>query len=39
MRNVNFVNSAWSMASCTGTIDSKTVARHTTVVVLLYSIG
>jgi hypothetical protein len=38
MCNVDFVNSAWSVASRTVTIASKTVTRHTTVVVLLYCI-
>jgi len=39
MRNVDFVSSAWSMASLTVTIASKTVTRHAAVVVLFYSIG
>jgi hypothetical protein len=39
MRNADFVNSAWAMASHSVTIASKTVTRHTTVVGLLYSVG
>jgi hypothetical protein len=39
MRNVDVVSSAWSVASRTLTIASKTVTRHTTLVVFDYSIG